>query len=356
MATHGFGFVGCGMIAECHTKAINEIEGARVVAAFDQFKASAEKIAKMAGGDCRVYDDIDSMLANPEVDVVCVCTPSGAHMEPAVRAAKAGKHVVVEKPLEITLPRCDAIIDACKEAGVRLCTIFPSRFSEANRALKAAIEGGRFGRLTMGDTYVKWWRNQQYYDSGGWRGTWKLDGGGALMNQAIHNVDLLQWLMGDVDTIMAQTALLVHERIEVEDTAVATVRFKNGALGVIEAATSAFPGLLKRIEIHGEHGSARIEQDDIPLWSFAAEDPGDAAIQEAMKAVKGFNAGASDPRGITHEGHRVQLADFLEAIDTGGQPFVDGRQGRKAVEIFRAIYHAAKTGQQVRLPFVDQGL
>ena len=356
MATHGFGFVGCGMIAEFHTRAIHEIEGARVVAAFDKFQASAVKIARLAGGDCQVYDDIDTMLANPEVDVVCVCTPSGAHMEPAVRAANAGKHVVVEKPLEITLPRCDAILDACNAAGVRLCTIFPSRFSTANRALKQAIDEGRFGRLTLGDTQVKWWRTQEYYDSGGWRGTWKLDGGGALMNQAIHNVDLLQWMMGDVYTIMAQTALLVHDRIEVEDTAVATVRFKNGALGVIEAATSAYPGLLKRIEIHGEHGSARIEQDDVTLWSFAAEAEGDAAIHEAMKAVTGFNAGASDPRGITHEGHRVQLADFLHAIDTGGEPFVDGRQGRKAVEIIRAIYHSAKTGQAVTLPFADPGL
>jgi UDP-N-acetyl-2-amino-2-deoxyglucuronate dehydrogenase len=356
MATHGFGFVGCGMIAEFHTKAINEIPGARVVAAFDMFKPSAEKIAKMAGTDCKVYDDIDAMLADPRVDVVCVCTPSGAHMEPAVRAANAGKHVVVEKPLEITLPRCDAIIGACEASGVRLCTIFPSRFSAANRTLKQAIDDGRFGRVTLGDTYVKWWRTQEYYDSGGWRGTWKLDGGGALMNQAIHNVDLLQWLMGDVDTIMAQTALLVHERIEVEDTAVAVLRFKSGALGVIEAATSTFPGLLKRIEIHGEHGSARIEQDDITFWSFAAEASGDAAILGAMKATTGFSAGASDPRGITHEGHRVQLADFLQAIDSGGQPFVSGPQGRKAVEIIRAIYHSAKTGHSVSLPFADPGL
>jgi len=353
---HGFGIVGCGMIAEFHTRAINEIEGARVVAAFSRSEVNGAKIAGLAGGDCRVYDDLERMLAHPGLDVVCVCTPSGAHREPAIQATRAGKHVVVEKPLEITLPRCDAIIDACKQAGVRLCTIFPSRFTAANRVLKKAIDDGRFGRLSMGDTYVKWWRTQQYYDSGGWRGTWKLDGGGALMNQAIHNVDLLQWLMGDVDTIMAQTALLVHERIEVEDTAVALLKFKNGALGVIEAATSAFPGLLKRIEVHGERGSARIEQDDITLWNFAEEAEGDDAIRESMKAVTGFSAGASDPRGITHEGHRVQLADFLQAIDSGGEPFVDGPQGRKAVEIIRAIYHAASTGQAVKLPFADPGL
>src|SRR4051794_39206199 len=278
MASHGFGIVGCGMIAEFHTKAIHEIPGARVVAAYSRSESNGAKIAGLAGGGCRVFDDLDAMLALPEIDVVCVCTPSGAHLEPGVKAARAGKHVVVEKPLEITLPRCDAIIRACDEAGVRLCTIFPSRFSRANLALKTAIDTGRFGRLTLGDTYVKWWRTQEYYDSGGWRGTWSLDGGGALMNQAIHNVDLLLWLMGDVESVQALTATLAHLRIEVEDTAVAALRFKNGALGVIEAATSAFPGLLKRTEIHGERGSARVEQDDITLWDFQLKVPSDAEI------------------------------------------------------------------------------
>src|SRR5580693_5858289 len=245
MAPHGFGIIGCGMIAEYHTRAIHEIPEARVVAAFSRSETNGAKIANLAGG-CRVYDDLDQMLAHPGLDVVCVCTPSGAHLEPSVKAAKAGKHVVVEKPLEITLPRCDAIISACDQAGVRLCTIFPSRFADANRTLKRAIDSGRFGRLTLGDTYVKWWRTQQYYDSGGWRGTWQLDGGGALMNQAIHNVDLLTWLMGDVVSVTALTATLAHERIEVEDTAVASLRFQNGALGVIEAATSAYFGVLKR--------------------------------------------------------------------------------------------------------------
>ena len=241
MATRGFGIIGCGIIAEFHTRAIREIEGARVVATFDVVPGRAAKIAKLAGEGCRVYDDMDRMLADPRVDVICVCTPSGAHRDPSIAAANAGKHVVVEKPLEITLPRCDAIIGASDANGVRLCAIFPSRFSAANVALKQAIEAGRFGRLTLGDTYVKWWRTQEYYDSSGWRGTWQLDGGGALMNQAIHNVDLIQWLMGDVKSIQAMTGRLAHERIEVEDTAVATLRFKNGALGVIEATTSAYP-------------------------------------------------------------------------------------------------------------------
>ncbi len=354
MASAVSGLIGCGMIAEFHTRAIAEIPGARVAAVCDRFPAMSEKIAKLAGNDCRVYPDVDSMLTDPDIDVVCVCTPSGSHKDPAVMAARAGKHVVVEKPLEITLPRCDAIIGACDESGVRLCTIFPSRFSAANQALKSAIETGRFGRLTLGDTYVKWWRTQDYYDSGGWRGTWELDGGGALMNQAIHNVDLIQWLMGDVESVHAMTATLAHERIEVEDTAVAVVRFKNGALGVIEAATAAFPGLLKRTEIHGDRGSARVEQDDITLWDFHTKIPGDDEVHAAMARVSGFSAGASDPRGINHVGHRDQLTDFLKAIDERRAPYVDGREGRKSVEIIRAIYHSAQTGKTVSFPFDDR--
>jgi UDP-N-acetyl-2-amino-2-deoxyglucuronate dehydrogenase len=353
MPKHGFGIIGCGMIAEFHTKAINELENASVVAAFSRSQANAEKIARLAKDGCRIYDDLGQMLKHPGLDVVCICTPSGAHMEPAVQSAQAGKHVVVEKPLEINLARCDAIISACDQAGVRLCTIFPSRFTEANLALKTAIDTGRFGKLTLGDTYVKWWRTQQYYDSGGWRGTWDLDGGGALMNQAIHNVDLLQWLMGEVDTVQALTATLAHERIEVEDTAVAALRFKNGALGVIEAATSAFPGLLKRTEIHGDRGSARVEQDDITLWEFQEKLPSDQPIFAAMSASSGFKAGASDPRGITHVGHRDQLRDFLDAIDGGHDPLVDGREGRKSVEIIRAVYASAKSARAVQLPLND---
>ncbi|MDR3621944.1 MAG: Gfo/Idh/MocA family oxidoreductase [Paludisphaera borealis] len=350
MAQHGFGIVGCGMIAEFHTRAINEIENAQVVAAFSRSKANGEKIAGLAGHQCQIYDDLDAMLKHPGLDVVCICTPSGAHKEAAVQAARAGKHVVVEKPLEINLARCDAIIDACDEAGVRLCTIFPSRFSPANLRLKEAVEGGRFGRLTLGDTHVKWWRSQDYYDSGGWRGTWNLDGGGALMNQAIHNVDLLYWLMGDVDSIVAHTATLAHVRIEVEDTAVAALRFKNGALGVLEAATSAYPGLLKRTEIHGDRGSARVEQDDVTLWEFQEKVPSDHALTAAIAGRSALNSGASDPRGISHIGHRDQLVDFLEAIDVGRLPLVDGREGRKSVEIIRAIYQSARAGRAIQLP------
>jgi predicted dehydrogenase len=290
------------------------------------------------------------MLADPEVGIVTVCTPSGAHRDPAVAAALAGKHVVVEKPLEITLQRCDDIINACEKTGVKLCTIFPSRFSPANMALKAAIDAGRFGRLTLGDTYVKWWRTQEYYDAGGWRGTWALDGGGAFMNQAIHNVDLLCWLMGDVTEIVGFTGTLAHERIEVEDVGVACLKFANGAIGVMEATTAAWPGLLKKTEIHGTQGTAIVEQDSIVRWEFADEKPEDAEIRTSLGASSASSGGASDPKAISYIGHQLQLEDFVDSIAAGRRPRVDGADARKSVEVILAIYEAAKTGQSQKLP------
>jgi predicted dehydrogenase len=284
------------------------------------------------------------------VNAVIVTTPSGAHMDPAVAAAEAGKHVVVEKPLEITLERCDRIIEACERNRVQLCTIFPSRFGDANRALKNAVEAGRFGRLTLGETTCKWWRPQSYYDEGGWKGTRALDGGGALMNQAIHNVDLLLWLMGPVTHISGFTATLAHQRFEVEDTAVACLRFANGALGVIQATTSVHPGLPKTIAVHGDKGSVVIEQDDVVRWELTPETEEDKQIRQRFAVKTGASGGSSSPAAISHVGHARQLADFVNAIETSGRPLVDGREGRGAVEVILGIYRAAETGQTVALP------
>jgi predicted dehydrogenase len=234
---YGFGIIGCGMISAFHARAIADVRGAKLVACFDTRADAAEKFA--GEHDCTAYNELAAMLGDPKLDMVTIATPSGAHLEPAIAAARAGKHVIVEKPLEITLKRCDRIIDACAKAGVQLGAIFPSRFHDSSVTLKRAIDGGRFGRLTVGDAYVKWFRTQAYYDSGAWRGTWALDGGGALMNQAIHSVDLLTWLMGPVVEIRANTATLAHQRIEVEDVAVATLKFAHGALGLLEATTNA---------------------------------------------------------------------------------------------------------------------
>jgi predicted dehydrogenase len=290
------------------------------------------------------------MLADPAVQVVTICTPSGAHLEPAVAAARAGKHVIVEKPLEITLKRCDAIIDACKKAGVVLATIFPSRFHESSQMLKRAMDEGRFGRLTLGESYVKWFRTQEYYDGGAWRGTWKLDGGGALMNQAIHSVDLLAWLMGPVKQLTAHTATLAHERIEVEDVATASLVFENGALGVIEATTASYPGEAKQIEIHGSAGTAVMREEDILVWQFAKPGKRDEEIRQKMANRTKTGGGAADPAAIGHHGHALLFKDVLAAIKKGGRPLVDGHEGRRSVEIILAIYKAAEMGRAISLP------
>ncbi|HYT89243.1 MAG TPA: Gfo/Idh/MocA family oxidoreductase [Gemmataceae bacterium] len=347
----GFGIVGCGMIARFHAKALAEVPGARVVALADSDVPRAHKFAGELGlGADRVYPDTAPLLTRSDVDVVIVATPSGAHMEPAVAAANAGKHVVVEKPLEVTLERCDRILEACDRKGVKLCTIFPSRFADANRTLKAAVDAGRFGRLTLGETTCKWWRSQAYYDQGGWRGTKALDGGGALMNQAIHNVDLLLWMMGPVTHVCGFAARLAHERIEVEDTAVACLRFKSGALGVIEATTSVHPGLPKTIAVHGDQGTAVIEQEDVLRWEFAPEVEEDQRVRQRFAQKVGASGGASDPSAISHVYHARQLTDFVQALETGRAPLVDGREGRKAVEVILALYRSAETGQLVELP------
>jgi UDP-N-acetyl-2-amino-2-deoxyglucuronate dehydrogenase len=345
----GFAIVGCGMIAGFHLKALAEVEGARVVAVVDKVPAALDRFKAKHNLDCPLYNSLEPALANPEVDIVIVSTPSGAHMEPAVAAAEAGKHVVVEKPLEVTLERCDRVIQACQRHKVKLCTIFPSRFADANATLKAAVDAGRFGRLTLGETTCKWWRTQEYYDQGGWRGTMALDGGGALMNQAIHNVDLLLWMMGPATHVMGFTALLAHQRIEVEDTAVACLRFASGALGVILANTSVHPGFPKTIAIHGDKGSAVIEQEDILTWTFSPELPEDKAIRARFSQKVGASGGASDPSAISHEYHARQLRDFVDSIQTGKPAKVDGKEGRRAVEVILAVYESQKTGRAVEI-------
>jgi predicted dehydrogenase len=345
----GFGIVGCGMISQFHAKAIGDLRGAKLIACCDTRAESADRFA--AANGCKSYHTLDEMLADKQVDIITIATPSGLHMAPAVAAAKAGKHVIVEKPLEVTLKKCDKIIRECEKNGVQLATVFPSRFHDSSVKLKRAVDGGRFGRLTIGDAYVKWFRTQEYYDSGAWRGTWALDGGGALMNQAIHSVDLLTWLMGPVKEVCAQTALLAHERIEVEDTAVATLRFANGALGVIEATTAAYPGYLKRIEIHGSEGTAVLEEEDLKSWDFAKPAKEDKAILAAMKKSKSSGGGAADPTAIGHHGHTKQFTDVLDAIRKKRAPAIDGHEGRRSVEIIQAIYKSAESGGKVvKLP------
>lgn len=344
----GFGIIGCGMISRFHARAIAELRGAKLVACYNRTMPAARALASEFGGEA--YDDLDRMLSRPDLDIVTIATVSGAHLEPTLAAARAGKHVIVEKPLEITLSRCDAMIKACDEAGVLLATIFPSRFHRSAQLLKQAVEQGRFGRLTLADAYVKWFRTQQYYDSGAWRGTWDLDGGGALMNQAIHSVDLLTWLMGPVAEISSFTGTLAHERIEVEDVAVAALKFANGALGVIEATTATYPGSLKRIEIHGNQGTAVLREEDITTWDFAKSRASDQKIRDAMAAKTATGGGAADPKAISHHGHASLFKEVLGAVNQKCPLTCDGHEGRRAVEIILGLYKAAETGKRVAFP------
>jgi UDP-N-acetyl-2-amino-2-deoxyglucuronate dehydrogenase len=346
----GVAIVGCGMIARFHIRALAEIPGTRIAALVDTVPGAPQRLADdMKLANVTTHADVADAVKQPGVDIVIISTPSGAHMDPALTAANAGKHVVVEKPLEITPERCDRIIDTCDKNKVKLCTIFPSRFADSNATLKAAVDAGRFGRLTLGETTCKWWRTQEYYDKGGWRGTWKLDGGGAMMNQAVHNVDLLLWLMGPATHVCGFTATLAHERIEVEDTAVACLRFKNGALGVIQATTSVHPGYPKTIAIHGDKGSAVIEQEDVLRWDFNPPTPEDEQVKQRFAQKVGASGGASDPAAISHRGHMLQLSDFVDAIRTNRTPKVDGREGRRAVATICAIYESVKVGKAVEL-------
>jgi len=347
----GFALVGCGMIARFHARAIAEIPGTRVAALVSRSPGSAAKLIEETGmPHCPSFATVEEAVTAPGVDVVVITTPSGAHLEPAVAAAAAGKHVVVEKPLEITGPRCDRIIEACEKHSVKLCTIFPSRFADSNLALKAAVDAGKFGRLTLGEASNKWYRSQAYYDDGGWKGTLALDGGGALMNQAIHNVDLLLWMMGPATHVCGLTATLAHERIEVEDTAVAAIRFASGALGMLVGTTSVHPGYPKQIAIHGDKGSAVIEQEDVLKWDFTPATPEDDAVKARFAAKVGASGGAADPKAISHEGHRRQLADFVDAIRSNRAPKVDGREGKRAVDLICAVYESNRTGRVVELP------
>ncbi len=335
------------MISRFHARAIAEVRGAKLVACVSRRLQGAKQFAQEH--DCTAYRTLDELLGDRRVDVVTIATPSGAHLEPAIAAARAGKHVIVEKPLEITLKRCDRIIRECEKHDVTLSTIFPSRFHDSSVKMKRAVDTGRFGRLTLGSAYVKWFRTQEYYDSGAWRGTWKLDGGGALMNQAIHTVDLLTWFMGPVTEIQATTATLAHRRIEVEDAAAATLRFASGALGVIEATTAAYPGYPKRVELHGSLGSAVLEEEDLRVWDFAKKARGDAAVLRQTSGRK-RTGGAADPAAIGHHGHAIQFRDVVRAIKADRAPSIDGKEGRRSVEIILAIYQSAATGRTVKLP------
>ncbi len=337
----GFGIIGCGMISRWHANAVLSIEGARLAGATDVSKESREAFGREFG--IPVYNSVDEMLSSPDIHVVSICTPSGLHTPLAIKAARAGKHIVVEKPMSINLKECDELIEAVEENRVKLTVISQLRFSPAVARIKEAVERGALGRLLTGDIYMKYYRSQEYYDRSGWRGTWAMDGGGALMNQGIHGVDLLQYIMGPVKSVFAHTRTMVR-KIEVEDTASALLEFKNGALGVIQATTSIYPGSPRRLEINGDRGSIVLEEDSMVSWDIQGEEiPPDIQIKKAT------NVASSDPAAISIEGHLRQMRDMVDAIRNDRKPLVDVYEGRKPIEIIMAIYESSRTGKLVEL-------
>ena len=342
--TYGFGILGLGLIAEFHAKAIRAMKKGKLIACYSRSQTKADAFGKKY--NCSGYSSMNAFCSHPDLDIVTICTPSGAHLEPSIKVAEAGKHLIVEKPLEISLERCDKIIEVCEKNKVKLAGVFPSRFHDITKVIKSAIDEGRFGKLVLGDTYVKWYRSQDYYNKGGWHGTWTLDGGGALMNQSIHAIDLLQYFMGPVKAIQSFTETIGHKRMEVEDNAVAILQFKNGALGVIEGSTTVYPGFLKRIEISGTKGSAIMEEENLKSWNFVNEKSEDKIIRKRFAIKTEIGGGAADPAVIGFHGHQRQFEDMVKALETDSKPLVDGYEARKAVEIILAIYKSAKEGKK----------
>jgi UDP-N-acetyl-2-amino-2-deoxyglucuronate dehydrogenase len=335
-----FAVIGAGVIAPSHAKAIVGNSQAELVGITD---VEVEKAGKIATDFSipHVYQDYQQLLKREDIDVVTVAVPSGYHAEVVIAAAQAGKHVLCEKPLDITADNMTRMIDACRKANVKLGCVFQRRVTEASIVAKKAIEAGRLGKLVLGDAYQKSYRSPQYYKSAGWRGTWAIDGGGALMNQGVHGIDLIQWLMGDVESVFAYSSALVRE-IEVEDTAVAVVKYKNGAFGVIQGTTSVYPGQETRFELHGEKGTIIFDDTGFKQWKFADGEEETPKVEPRVSAK-------NDPSAITNDGHFILVDDLIQAIREDRDPLVSGEEGRKAVDLILAIYESARSRKEIVL-------
>lgn len=338
--TYGFGIIGCGTIAPVFADAIAQLDNARLVAVSDVVEERARAFAARYGASW--HTDYGDLFRRDDVHIVCVLTWSGKHADVGVAAALAGKHVITTKPVDVTLPKIDRLITTCRDQRVKLAAIHQMRSFDSFVRAKRAIDEGRLGRIHFGNVFIPWCRTQEYYDSAEWRGTWQWDGGGCLMNQGIHCVDLLQWLVGPVAEVQAYADTLAH-RIEVEDAAVAALRFESGALGVIMGSSAVYRGLPSRIEVLGATGNVVVEGEDIIRWQVGEE--------EEIAALGGSTLGATDPQaGLADAvaGHVEQIGDFLRAIEEDRPPFVSGEEARKSVAIVLAIYESARTGRPAK--------
>lgn len=350
--TFGIGIVGTGMISAFHAQAIAGMKNARLVAVFSRTREKAERFGQTHR--CQPFSDYDAFLRCDGLDIVSITTPSGRHLEPAVAAARAGKHVLCEKPLDATLERVDEMIRVCAEHQVGLCGIFPRRFNGAVEAVKRTVEAGRLGRITLASATIKWFRTQAYYDADIWRRTWELSGGGALMSQSIHTIDLLLHFAGDVESVSALAGVAGHSGIEVEDVAAALLKFKNGALGTIEGTTTAYSstGHPAQVQLCGTDGSVFLTDNTLTTWEFKQPLPEDAEVlaRFGARAVT-QGAGAADPRAIDFREHQRNFQDFVDSLAEGRPPQVNGPEARRAIELILAIYESALNGgRRVDLP------
>ena len=336
----GVGIVGSGMIAQFHATALQQIEGVRLVGIYSSTEGKRQSFADK--WSCRAFATLQELLS--EVDMILIATPSGTHLDITLEAAKQDVHVLCEKPLEITTSRIDQMIEAAEENQIILGGIFNRRFNSAVSRLKEAVVQNRFGQLTICDAQIKWYRTQEYYDSGGWRGTWTLDGGGALMNQSIHTIDLLIYLAGPIKRLAAITKTLTHDRIEVEDNAVIMVEYESGAIGTIQASTSCWSedGHAAEVNICGTAGSVFMHDDRFAKWEFKEAKPEDETIRTELMRTDAVAEGANDPKAIQVDGHIRNIQNFVLAVRGTDALGIDGLDARKAVAVIEAIYESAR--------------
>ena len=342
-----FALVGCGRIAKRHSELLgfNQIKGAKLVSVCDNIIDKAKKIAEQFGVSS--YEDMDEMMKLETIDIVVVLTPSGLHAEHVVNLSKYGKHIMVEKPMALSIEDTEAMIYACDENNIKLFVIKQNRFNVPVVKLRDALDSGRFGKLTLGTVRVRWARHQAYYDQDSWRGTWAMDGG-VLTNQASHHVDMLEWMMGDVESVFAKMTTALAN-VETEDTAIVTLKFKNGALGIIEATTATRPTNLEgSISILGENGTVvvgGVAVNEMQTWVFEDKQDGDSNVLEEFSV---------NPPNVYGFGHQAYYEHVIDCIENGSANLVDGLQGRKSIELISAIYESAETGKEIFLNFQPQ--
>jgi UDP-N-acetyl-2-amino-2-deoxyglucuronate dehydrogenase len=334
--------VGAGTVGEWHVRTIPKLSQCVLAAVCDQDLAKGQKALEKSNLSAPVYTTMEEMLKKEQIDAVHLCTPSGLHRDPALFAIQHGKYVVIEKPLEIYPERVDEMVDAAQKQGVKIAGIFQNRWNEANRAIRDARLAGRFGKIAWAGSFTPWYRNDEYYEKAGWRGTWKLDGGGAVMNQGIHQVDLIQWVVGPIKTVSAYAASRIHPKIEVEDTLTCAFQFTDGAFGTFVSTTAMFPGGPTRLEVGGEFGTA-ISENGLKRFEFKNPEPRDKELLEKLNPANAkTTGGGKSPTDTALDLHGQNMLHIYDSWTNNQEAETHGPEARKAVAIVQAMYESVK--------------